>query len=218
MNKYLKYALITLFVIIIFFFSYYELFNQFLQSPANSLEASNTTIQFLLLITGIVTIFFLYINYDQQRKHIKIQQEEIASNTQDVEFNRLLDIVYRQFEISLPQIKSHSTYRTLNRLMNDFNIPDYDRVQEIESYSESILTFLINTQGLINNFLFIIRNSNLELERKNFIRNIICNNLNSNFFWVFESFKNFCLRYPNDTWGMLEHIQDILLINEEITD
>lgn len=218
MNKYLKYTLITLFVIIIFFFSYYELFNQYLNSPSNSLEASNTTIQFILLITGIITIFFLYINYDQQRKHIEIQQEEIINNTQDVELNRLLDIIYRQFEISLPQIKSHSAYRTLNRIMNDFEMDDYYRAQEIESYSDSILTFLINTKGLVNNFLFIVRNSNLELERKNFIRNIICNNLNTNFFWVFETFRKFCKSYPNDTFGMLEHVEEILIIREEFTD
>lgn len=161
-------------------------------------------------LTGL-TIIFLAINYIDQKKQLNSSQES-------TDLNRTLDIVYRQFEISLPQIKEHTTYRTLNRIMNDYEIPDYDIAQEIDTYSETILTFLINTKGLIKNFIFILNNSNLDVGRKNFIRNIICDNLNSNFFWVFDSFKNFCIRYPNDTWGMLEHIQDILLINEELTD
>ena len=99
MNKYLKFSLIFALAFIAFFYFYIELYNQYLQSPTNSLEASNTTIQFILLITGIITIVFLYINYDQQREQLKEQKKEIERLTQDSEYNRIIDITYRQIEI-----------------------------------------------------------------------------------------------------------------------
>ncbi|WP_254527699.1 MULTISPECIES: hypothetical protein [unclassified Sphingobacterium] len=104
MNKYLKFSLITITAFIAFFYGYYELFNQYLESPTNSLEASNTTIQFILLITGIITIVFLYINYQQQRNQIKVQQNELESNRKDVEFNRAIDLIYKQLERTKQQL------------------------------------------------------------------------------------------------------------------
>jgi len=58
----------------------------------------NALIALLALLVNIITIFFLYINYQQQQKHIKTQEEELNNNKQDTEFNRLLDIIYKQLE------------------------------------------------------------------------------------------------------------------------
>lgn len=106
MNKYLKYSLILIVILIVFFFTYYELFNQFLITGNTPIESNNTTIQFILLVTGIITIFFLYINYDLQRKQIKSQQEEI-------EFNRVLDFIYKHRDnttISLNELAEKRTF------------------------------------------------------------------------------------------------------------
>ena len=161
MIKYLKYSLILVVIVLFVAYIYYELFNQFLITGNTPIESNNTTIQFILLVTGIITIFFLYINYDLQRKQIKSQQKEI-------EFNRVLDIVYKQLNnttISLMELsqkrefinQSNEIYWTIENYLqkcNDLKIESEEpnEIQSIEN-NKYIVKCFIHFKGRLNTYV-----------------------------------------------------------------
>src|SRR5690606_31313427 len=58
-------------------------------------DNKNNAIQFTSLFITALTILFVYRTYNIQKEQIDIQRDEIKNNIQDVEFNRVLDIVYQ---------------------------------------------------------------------------------------------------------------------------
>lgn len=190
MNKYLKFSLIIISTFIVFFYWYYELYNQYLQSPTNSLEASNTTIQFILLITGIITIVFLFINYQQQRNHIKVQQREIESNRKDVEFNRAIDLIYKQLERTKQQLNiGFSDLMDIRRTIKENNF------YILEHYSLVGITKKFEAEQ--NIYETILTKSTLESEDCKFLINLIYENL-------FNETKNFINMFNHDFKKELE--------------
>jgi len=168
MNKYLKTSLIIFTAFIASFYCYYELFNQYLQSPTNSLEASNTTIQFILLVTGIITIVFLYINYQQQRNLIRKQQKESEYNKENGEFNRALSIIYQQLEYSnkrLTTIKYKLPFDE-NTIMGYIN-KDLDTTIEKKTYNKNTTDLVLRELTKeIDFFVEVINNHSLSISRK----------------------------------------------------
>jgi len=171
MNQYLKYSLILVVIVVFLAYIYYELFNQFLVTGSTPIESNNTTIQFILLLTGIITIFFLYINYDLQRKQIKNLQNE-------TDFNRALDVVYKQLEYIVNYIKNDEVLNQMNGKFFD------DGIQHMD-YHSKYQTELLNKLDKLNESLkiitFTIHSYNLTIKQKNYLLRIAVYNIGKQF-------------------------------------
>ncbi|MEJ5092920.1 hypothetical protein GEO21_22960, partial [Sphingobacterium faecium] len=66
----------------------------------------NSVIAFLALILNILTVIFVYATYQTQRDTIKMQAKQINDDKKDGEFNRVLDIVYKQLEHTIEKYNS----------------------------------------------------------------------------------------------------------------
>src|SRR5690606_11318409 len=123
--------------------------------------------QFILLLTGIITIFFLYINYDLQRKQIKNLQNE-------TDFNRALDVVYKQLEYIVNYIKNDEVLNQMNGKFFD------DGIQHMD-YHSKYQTELLNKLDKLNESLkiitFTIHSYNLTIKHKNYLLRIAVYNI-----------------------------------------
>src|SRR5690606_25123142 len=106
-------------------------------------------------------------------EQIKIQKEEIERNQKDVELNRQLDLIYRQLELCIPQIKNKEFLRLYNSF-SDFNKNDSHRLNEFdEDFDISI--YWLNTASYIDNFIYVINASKLDISEKEYLRTIVIN-------------------------------------------
>lgn len=176
------------------------------------------------IILSICTIFYVVKAFEQQKRQndiqseqINIQKDEIENNRQDAEFIRVIDVVFRQMELSLPNMKNNWYVNLERELLDDFK-GDGDKANYIDDYKNEILNYLMNTSKHIENFIFIIKSSGLDFNRKDYIKNLVINNLNSDFKYLFERFEVLSFRYPKDTIGMLELIEEILAIYKPIQE
>lgn len=126
----------------------------------NSIDAS---IALMALLVNVITIIFVYATYQKQKEQIDIQREEIEDNKKDVEFNRALEIIYRQLEFTRVRFKpenAHYIYTDYeSKLVNLGNKFDYDN--DIENLYTFKFLENLKTLGGIDNVL-----SFLEIEFK----------------------------------------------------
>ncbi|GGE28114.1 hypothetical protein GCM10011516_27220 [Sphingobacterium cellulitidis] len=107
-------------------------------------EANNTTIQFLLLITSIITILFLILNFKQQ-------QNQIKSNKRDTEFNRALELIEKYLKlIDISTLKTRE--KVLSNNLNLILSLDLLINEEKLSTPENIINlgkYAVNSRGQI---------------------------------------------------------------------
>lgn len=136
----------------------------------NGYNSINALIALLALLVNIITIFFLYINYKQQQKHINKQEEEINNNRKDIEYNRVLDTVYKQLEFTNNELKEY-----YNEIVNPISV-----LYHIENTFDEMprYTWIFNIMNT-NYKLFdsILDDSNLDDKQKEVITNIIGANI-----------------------------------------
>lgn len=87
---------------ILFFSLYYNISNSTEESTtADNIQA---VVSLITLIVSIITIYFVYKAYLSQKEQIELQQNELESNRKDVEFNRAVDLFYKQIEFTKNRI------------------------------------------------------------------------------------------------------------------
>lgn len=64
----------------------------------NGYNSINAIIAFIAMGINILTVIFVFITYQAQKETIRMQAKQIADDKKDGEFNRVLDIVYKQLE------------------------------------------------------------------------------------------------------------------------
>lgn len=141
------------------------------------------------LITSAITIIFVYRTYHLQ----KIQIEE---SKKDVEYNRVLDMVYKQLEytkksfeeyktIGLPitnqsnkQRSNKSFYEQFKEIAKQTIIPPINSTNQINIIKLSIITkALYNLIPILEVYDHIINESSLENKQKNFLIKLVVDNL-----------------------------------------
>lgn len=80
-------------------------------------EVWGTVSDWMMILVTIFTAVLLLLTLESQQKQISIQKEEIDRNRRDVEFNRTLDLVYRQLEYS-------------NKTAQAINLDEIERINE----------------------------------------------------------------------------------------
>lgn len=99
-NRELK-TILTGFSLILFISLYYNISKSTLNTTAENIQA---VVSMITLIVSIVTIYFVYKAYQSQNEQIAIQKKELEEGRKDVEFNRALDMFYKQIEYSKHRI------------------------------------------------------------------------------------------------------------------
>ncbi len=198
---------------ILFFSLYYNISNTTEKSTtADNIQA---VVSIITLIVSIVTIYFVYKAYQSQKDQIEVQKKEIDENRKDVEFNRALDIVYRQLELSLPLIKNNDYNVFLEIVLSVVN-PEKDTIFSLEDLELELYDLLDNIEKHINMFLLTLDNINLDLKDKEYLRKLICTNLNSDFFLFLHNLKGYSYKIFNGRNTFEAQIIRILKVNKKI--
>lgn len=198
-------VILTGFSIILFVSLYYNISKSTVESTTAIIQAVTSI---LTLIVTIVTIYFLYKNYNQQQIHIDKTNE-------DVEFNRILDTVYRQLDLSLPLIKNKD-YSVFNKIIIDVESKREDIIHTIEQFELEIYDLLGNIEKHIELFLIIINNPKLSVEDREYLRILISTNLDNDFFNFLLTLKGFSKDIFNGENTYAKIINRILIINKKI--
>lgn len=142
----------------------------------------NSVIAFLALILNILTVIFVYATYQTQRDTIKIQKQEIEDNKKDVEFNRALDIVYKQLE--------HSKERFI------ITDEDYERLYINQKHNDDLFRELDSLKDLLfwyrNESFFYIRflnSSPISKSNKTFLIKVFINNIPTRFRKIIQNLR-----------------------------
>ncbi|WP_099369840.1 hypothetical protein [Sphingobacterium sp. 1.A.5] len=125
--------------------SIYEYWTGFIDTN-NRFEAIGTVIAYVGGVINIVTIAFLYINFHQQK-------EDNFKKDQELEYNRALDIVYRQLEFTNKRFKPINQKVNYNRYTNYINSPV--REERNNNLKESYNIFLLNSHEILYFFQFL---------------------------------------------------------------
>lgn len=188
--------IVAVFLIGIFIHCYWK--NKILDESVGY-NSINSVISLLALIINIITIFFVYRAYNSQVMQIELQKTEITENKKETEFNRILDIIYKQLEFNINILSNEkSTFNKINEhiiFQNKSNI-----ISNLEDISR--LSILINDE--INFYISLINKANLEINDKKFLFNIVYKNLGNDyieFLMYIGQFENIifnCATYDND--------------------
>lgn len=146
----------------------------------NGYNSINALIALLALLVNIITIFFLYFNYQQQQKHINKQEDELKNNRNDIEFNRTLDIIYKQLEYSQRKFSLLNLSNNLKEFVenltdNRFYSFTFNITLDKELLSVNrILELLIKELELYNK---IINSSKLDKDVKDYLIELVVKNI-----------------------------------------
>jgi len=123
----------------------------------------------LALIISVIGAVYIYNAYQAQQEQIRIQKQEIKDNRKDIEYNRLLDIVFRQLEFSKTELSNLKDvyYKTFINHQTSYSV-----FPELSSYKYLCSVLLMYYQF----FDKIITSSNINNEDKKTLINVISNN------------------------------------------
>lgn len=151
---------------IIFFFSLFYNIKKFAIDKTSNTDIIEATVAILTLITTIITIYFVYKTYKAQREEINKQDEEIERNRRDTEFNRVLDLVYRQLDKSEGYFKKNNeaSEARITRIVDEFFIhhKSFSEKANVEYQLDKkiilddlnrLITHLVNYQSSLYNIL-----------------------------------------------------------------
>ncbi|SKC06479.1 hypothetical protein SAMN05660841_03965 [Sphingobacterium nematocida] len=134
-------------------------------------DAWGNVADWTMVIITIITAIYLIKTFKSQREQIEIQRKEIEDNNSNTEFSRILDLMYRQVEVS-------------NQKYNDVtkhpNAPKINPTPKIEDVFTKIPTFhwlfriYYKDLELIDNFL---SKTNLKKEEKDLLVSTFINNV-----------------------------------------
>lgn len=155
---------------------------------ANGYNSINAVIAYAGGVVNIITILFLFINYRQQKK-------QIENDRKDSEFNRALDIVYKQLEYSKRNLYSKPYEGIYKKLMLDLIVEDYDINREIladdnESRCDHSNLFEMLEKEIKPYQIIVTDNSLLTKNQKMLLGNLIGINFAERFDITIERFIN----------------------------
>lgn len=156
------------------------------------------------LLTAI-TIIFVYKTYQAQREQIEEQQKELAENAREKEFNRIIDIFYKQIDYTLSRLSDvNFDYIKISKGLKG---ADYSTiVANIKTITDTVRT--LYCEELF--YSELLEKSNLSDYDKGFAYNIFTRNIPQYISFLTMDLNNF---YTKE--GDNGHLEDIF--NIEIT-
>lgn len=207
--------------IIIIGFFYSSLISIALVIILKNVNAGNIS-EIIQAVTGVFTllltlgaVLYAYKAFKEQKRQNDNNEIQIKKNNEDVEFNRVLDLVYRQLELSLPVIKN-KRFDYLSKLFYDVEMDDKEIVVDIETFEFELIDYLESVESQIENLIFILEENSLKDKTKIYLKKLICNNLNNDFFYVFLRFEELVKRFKINRMDYLSRLDNILKIKQEI--
>ncbi|GHE44383.1 hypothetical protein GCM10017764_29480 [Sphingobacterium griseoflavum] len=140
--------------------------------PENGYNGIDSVVGIGGLLLNAVTIYFVYITYQQQRKQIEEQNEQLAKSDKEAEFNRLLDIIYKQLDHT--RFKYNADAEELFKISTALEVCDMPEIMKnlkninnamrALNYEGNFYAQIIERCGLNNNdraYLYNIYNNNV---------------------------------------------------------
>lgn len=135
----------------------------------------------LALIISVIGSVYVYNAYSAQQEQIKIQKDEIERNRKDVEYNRVLDTVYRQLEFSNNELteqeklyyQAYKSHRNLEHIVNylsqytwmfklmETHYKFFDRILDSNNLQDNEKLILIEIIGANYNYKLVFLYMNL---------------------------------------------------------
>ncbi len=161
----------------------------FINNEIGSSVVANSISLVTMIVTGI-TLVFLY-------KTLKQQQEQIDKTNQDVEYNRIIDILYKQLEYSKKRLFETEN---LSEVIKEFVYNHryiFCYVIEEDDLPEFMTLFNILGEDLMI-YNDVLQKSNLDDENKKDLIHLIVNNLYPNLILSIQAFQGTFQNYQND--------------------
>jgi len=158
----------------------------------NGYNSIDSSIAFIALGINILTVIFVYATYQTQKDIIKMQRKQIEDDKKDGDFNRVMDIIFRQLEhtsvrySSIPDVKLTSKYGVTSiKVMYDnyfktINFKNINELAELNDFGRfvsylDVLRFLTEEFKVYYNV--INSNNNLFDTDKQFFTTLFANNI-----------------------------------------
>ncbi|WDF70410.1 hypothetical protein PQ465_08540 [Sphingobacterium oryzagri] len=212
---------ITLFIFIAFlllwfFYSLYKHWKGIIE-PENGYNGIDSVVGMGGMLLNAITIYFVYISYKQQNK-------QIEKNDRDTEFNRILDVFYRQLDLSLSQFDIDNTKLlaakeelinsgTMETVIKNFDVltKAVSTLKKVENFYTGLLQ-RSNLNDKDKAYLFNIYDSNFPQEYKTIAKLISdCDELNLDTKYKVEEFKR---AYTKEYFVSEDFIGDRAIENE----
>ncbi len=168
---------ITAFIVV-----YIGVFNFFYDSSPKQKDADNTTIQFILLITGIITITMLFVNFFIQKQQLKEQKDELEKNKEDLNYNRAIDLIYKQQDFSTHRIYAINNLNVViqpfvDKVQNSFYslAEEYNRLGNKELKKIKKLFKVLHDD--LNIYKDVLEHTNLNEDQRVFLMKIVIENI-----------------------------------------
>ncbi|VXC57730.1 MULTISPECIES: hypothetical protein [Sphingobacterium] len=168
-------------------FAIYSYWKGIIIDNENGYNGINAVIALMALLMNIITVIFVFATYDSQSK-------QISQNKKDTDYNRALDLIFRQLEHTKTKLSSnYGTY--LNEFIN--RNEDLRRVQlnidlrffeddNFRVYSRALSFLAIEFEIYYN----VIVNTTLSDDDKRYLLSIAPHNINSRLIQSLNVFQN----------------------------
>lgn len=196
-DKSIKIAIALFLIIAVYFLFYLPIHIKAEEQDFKTFEVVNGLVG--LLLTAVASIF-VYNTYKVQREQINIQKGEIARNQKDIEFNRILDLFYKQIEYSEKRLNINvKLAEEINRFYKGVYIQTKDL--DIEYTNEGIqllssyLKVITHIRRDLEVYHRILISSNLCDDKKKFIVDISIENIYPDLRIITKNFYKLLLEF-----------------------
>ncbi|MBB1643636.1 hypothetical protein [Sphingobacterium sp. UME9] len=140
----------------------YDYWKKFI-GDSSGYNSINAVVGVCVGILHILTLIFLYINFIQQRNQIEDQKEELRDNKRDLEFNRSIEVIYKQLEYCRPRFEE-SRFRDIivgigqdrinfRQFFNDISAPLRNRDRSFNFEPTFFTNNFVESVDILLNFL-----------------------------------------------------------------
>ncbi|WDF70411.1 hypothetical protein PQ465_08545 [Sphingobacterium oryzagri] len=176
---------------------YFGIYFLLIKGEANEYDKTlyDTSTGLINIVIGAFTIFFVLRTYQSQREQIikqeiqiDEQREQLKKNDRDVEFNRLVDIFYRQIDFLLPNIHTE-LYKALTLRLLHYDYSDADKKSFINQEKSKILSYYTILKEQLEIFKTLLNTSELPILEREYIKMILVFNIGTEFFVLMREIK-----------------------------
>ncbi|GHE44375.1 hypothetical protein [Sphingobacterium griseoflavum] len=168
------------FLLLWFFYSLYKHWNGIIE-PENGYNGIDTIVGMGGLLLNAVTIYFVYITYQQQRDQIIEQSKHLEKTDEQVEFERVLSVLYQQLQFTLINLKNN-TYKLAMEEIGDIELSYEDIAQHFSTNEQRYTDYIFSVAENIQLLNRIIVDNTLPVDKREYLRKIAVSNIGMEYF------------------------------------
>ncbi|WET67959.1 OadG family protein [Sphingobacterium sp.] len=175
-------------------------------------NAITISVAFMALIVGVLTVVGVFFAYQSQREQIDLQKMEIEDGKKDIEFNRALDIIYKQLEHStktwtIEGINNSNVFsRDIKDCFSDLNNDNTNCIKDfllghfnfIPNDLYDFNEFLESFDQMLNIYKKVIDSKRLDSDQKSILTDVLEENIYRQFRPFFSNAHKLYQRYLRD--------------------